>query len=248
MIPPHTQRRTLPTASPDEPQVSATAPTKPPAQVEQESRPTAASAIPEDSRAAPPASPTPAEPLTPDGWDATALLDMHPMLAGVLFVGVMWVPALLVLSGISGWATLARSYRWTQPAPAGDRWFERGRVGIIGYNSTLRFALLNEGFFLGQVLPFRPGHPSLFIPWSAIQTVYQAENNHPYLQLVVDTPAGPVPITLASALVDPARDHLPAAVVGYHEVTVAWQWLLVLVGMMLVSLGWMWLFVFRFFW
>jgi hypothetical protein len=175
------------------------------------------------------------------------MLDIPPVLAVALLIGIVWGPLLVIASGVSGWRHLARRYRWRGPPPAGGEPLVRGRVGIIRYANTLRVARHETGLFLGQLLPFRLGHPPLLIPWSAVQTVYQAADDPHHLQLVVDnTPA--VPITLPTRLLEPVREQLPAVVEGSQEVEVEWGWLLALLGVMLFMVGWMWIFFFRTLW
>lgn len=44
-------------------------------------------------------------------------------------------------------------------------------MGPASYKNVLRVWIEPDGLRLGVVLPFRPGHPPLLIPWDAIEDV-----------------------------------------------------------------------------
>ncbi len=46
---------------------------------------------------------------------------------------------------------------------------QSGSVGRVSYRSCLTVHRSAEGLFLSVLLPFRPGHPPLFIPWNAVR-------------------------------------------------------------------------------
>ncbi len=251
LFPPRTQQQTLPAESGAAPSVSpegageqAADATFTPTLPVSQTRPITESEEPGTEPSAPAARETRSD---ENERNQPMMLDIPPVLAVALLIGIVWGPLLVIASGVSGWHHLARRYRWRGPPPAGVEPLVRGRVGIIRYASTLRVARHETGLFLGQLLPFRLGHPPLLIPWSAVQTVYQAADDPHHLQLVVDnTPA--VPITLPTRLLEPVREQLPAVVEGSQEVDVGWGWLLALLGVMLFMVGWMWIFFFRTLW
>jgi hypothetical protein len=84
-----------------------------------------------------------------------------------LFVG-MWCAICLMLSR-GGWRRLAESF----PAcgqPSGSRFSaQSGKVGAASYNGCLTIYSSHEGLYLSVWLPFRLGHPPLFIPWNAVR-------------------------------------------------------------------------------
>ncbi len=43
-----------------------------------------------------------------------------------------------------------------------------GRVGMVNYNGCLTIHSSAEGLHLSVWLPFRLGHPPLFIPWDTV--------------------------------------------------------------------------------
>lgn len=86
----------------------------------------------------------------------------------ILFVGMWYVVGLLVYS-ISGWARLAESFA-AGGEPTGRRFFmQYGVVGNIYYRSVLTIHTAPNGFYLSVWLPFRIGHPPLFIPWQEVR-------------------------------------------------------------------------------
>ena len=44
-----------------------------------------------------------------------------------------------------------------------------GKVGQVTYSGCLTIYSSPEGLYLKVLLPVRPGHPPLFIPWDAIR-------------------------------------------------------------------------------
>lgn len=86
------------------------------------------------------------------------------------FVG-MWCAVSLVLSTIGGWRRLAESFP-ARGQPSGKRFFmQGGKVGLVTYSACLTIYSSSEGLYLSVWLPFRLGHPPLFIPWNAARNV-----------------------------------------------------------------------------
>lgn len=95
-----------------------------------------------------------------------------PVLVGLVgllaFVG-FWCLLLVVLSTVSGWRRLARSFA-TRRLPAGRAFgWQSARVGWVSYNSCLRLHAAADGLFIQPLLPFRLAHRLLFIPWSELR-------------------------------------------------------------------------------
>jgi len=90
-----------------------------------------------------------------------------PIALGILFC-VGWIATAAFVSHVGGWALLAGSFRAAPGAVANRRFFCSGSLGIINYNACLIRAYSSEGLFLAVLPPFRPFHPPLFIPWSAM--------------------------------------------------------------------------------
>lgn len=83
----------------------------------------------------------------------------------------LWCLVLLLLSRISGWNRLARSYSREQTRTAQDgqayRW-QSGTVGIVGYRNCLHIGVSASGISLAVAWPLNVGHRDLFIPWNAL--------------------------------------------------------------------------------
>ncbi len=83
-----------------------------------------------------------------------------------------WVAISLLISRISGWATVARYYRSLEPFQG-----ERLRVQSAalrwktGYNNCLTVGTNDFGLYLSVFFILRVGHPNLFIPWADISAV-----------------------------------------------------------------------------
>jgi hypothetical protein len=104
-----------------------------------------------------------------------AASDASPWLFAAVIGGFLvifplfWSGVLVLLSHCGGWARLAKHYRAMQPPAGGaQQSLIYGRVGWVSYNKVLRISLTAEGFFLETIAIFRPGHPRLFIPWTAV--------------------------------------------------------------------------------
>lgn len=99
---------------------------------------------------------------------------------GILSLG--WIAIARFLAGRSGWHDLAAHYTSCQPAKPLCRfywrtgYFYRNKDQLIPVScrNMINFALCEDGLQLSTVFPFRPGHPTLFIPWAnilALQTL-----------------------------------------------------------------------------
>ena len=82
---------------------------------------------------------------------------------------LIWCGVVFLISRIAGWQHLAERF------PAGDRPIVgdrragvQGIVGAASYRGTLTITFCEDGFFVEVMRLFRIGHPSLFIPWSAV--------------------------------------------------------------------------------
>lgn len=78
-----------------------------------------------------------------------------------------WCGLSWVVGRLSGWERLARHYRARSEPRTLRRW-QSALFGRTRYNNTLRLAVDDQGVYIAQSLVFRPGHPPLRIPWSAI--------------------------------------------------------------------------------
>jgi hypothetical protein len=86
-----------------------------------------------------------------------------------LFV-VSWTMTLFLIARMNGWDQLATLYSANADEFAGRKWYlQSARMRGFGrYKGALTLGANSRGLYLAVVLPFRPGHPPLFIPWEAI--------------------------------------------------------------------------------
>ena len=97
-------------------------------------------------------------------------------------IGV-WVAISLLISRISGWATLANDYRSSEP-------FQGERLRLqsaalrwkTGYNNCLTVGTNYFGLYLSAFVILRFGHPNLFIPWADISAVRKKGFLIPYVE------------------------------------------------------------------
>jgi hypothetical protein len=85
---------------------------------------------------------------------------------------VFWFGVSNLLATLSGWRALARAYG-APPPPNISRKITGGRVGRVAYNGCLVVGAA-EGLALSVLLPFRPGHRSVFVPWSEVTVGQEA--------------------------------------------------------------------------
>jgi hypothetical protein len=83
------------------------------------------------------------------------------------FVG-FWCLILKVLS-LAAWGRLAKSYEArARPEGIAFRW-RSARMASVNYSGCLTFVVAPEGLHLSTMFFFRPSHPPLLVPWSAIE-------------------------------------------------------------------------------
>jgi hypothetical protein len=98
---------------------------------------------------------------------ASDLIGVLPWLLAVAFP-VLWFSVLGAISAFSGWSMLARRYRTTGPAPFDARRFLSGSLGSVRFNNALTVGHSPNGLYLSVLLPFRPFHPPLLVPWASV--------------------------------------------------------------------------------
>jgi len=84
------------------------------------------------------------------------------------FIGA-WVFAMVFVSHLGGWATLAQQYRW-EGEFSGPRWnYQCGQLRWwASYNNCLTVGADPRGLYLWVFPLLRIAHPPLFIPWRDI--------------------------------------------------------------------------------
>jgi len=92
----------------------------------------------------------------------------------VFWIAIVWIIAL------QGWRPVAGAYPATSDAPLSARRVRFGSLSIGGklmspnYGSSVDGWFSQTGFWLRPVLPFRPFHPMIFVPWARVESVEQA--------------------------------------------------------------------------
>ncbi len=84
----------------------------------------------------------------------------------ILFFAAFWCGIVALISSMSGWRELSRIYRATA-SPDGKRfWFQSASMRRgTNYGNCLILWVNPNGIYLSLFIPFRIGHPPLFIPW-----------------------------------------------------------------------------------
>ncbi len=88
----------------------------------------------------------------------------------MVFFPVVWTASLGLVSAMTGWRRLAAVFPGGDPPLDGTRWRFRtaGFRNMSHYSGCLTFTATLEGLHLVPFILFRPFHPPLFIPWSAM--------------------------------------------------------------------------------
>jgi hypothetical protein len=93
-----------------------------------------------------------------------------PYLFPIFFVG-MWLFVGMILSHVSGWASLAERYAATG-RPTGRRlWGQVVSIGSVNENGVTGMIVTPQGLYLSANPLFRFGRRSLLIPWQAVSYV-----------------------------------------------------------------------------
>jgi hypothetical protein len=94
--------------------------------------------------------------------DYLPLLGLLPL----VLLPILWYAIVQLLSWLSGWRTLAAAYATTTvPAAGALSRMQSGRIGVVSYRNSLNVGVTPQGLYLSVLLPFRPGHAPLLIPW-----------------------------------------------------------------------------------
>ena len=90
---------------------------------------------------------------------------IFPVLLFLVIFPLFWCGVIFLVAYLSGWATLARVYRFDGYFQ-GRQWsFQSAQIGWGNYNGVLTVGANWEGLYLKPFFLFRFGHPPLFIPW-----------------------------------------------------------------------------------
>lgn len=98
----------------------------------------------------------------------------NPTLFRLLPSVTLFASSCYLLAWVSGWSLTSKAY----PAPTlrglKKRFFRCGGVGSVCFNGVLVTGASRFGLYLG-VLFFRPGHSSIYVPWSELELGYQCK-------------------------------------------------------------------------
>ena len=103
------------------------------------------------------------------------LLDQYPLALIPIFL-LFWCAILFLISALSGWMDLAGNFRLTSTFTGPTWWFQSARMRWTShYGGLLIVGADQTGLMLSVLSLFRPGHPSLLIPWSEISVASRRE-------------------------------------------------------------------------
>lgn len=89
---------------------------------------------------------------------------------------LFWI-AILGIIASAGWRAVAAAYPATSDPPLSARRVRFGSLSIGGklmspnYGSSVDGWFAQAGFWLRPVLPFRPFHPMIFVPWARVESI-----------------------------------------------------------------------------
>jgi hypothetical protein len=95
------------------------------------------------------------------------LIDSIPIAGPAFFLG-MWLLVGMILSHVSGWASLGERYAATGRPPWNRLWGQVVSVGLVNENGVTGLAAGPDGLFLFAKPLFRFGRRPLLIPWRAV--------------------------------------------------------------------------------
>lgn len=93
-----------------------------------------------------------------------------------------WCFICWMIGGFSGWRRIAATYPAVEDATGTRFGAETGRVGLSNYKGVLVVHTTPTGMHLSVWTMFRPGHPPLFIPSSAVHNLRR--RHYLWLELV----------------------------------------------------------------
>lgn len=92
------------------------------------------------------------------------------LIAFPIFFSALWVGITLLMSYIGGWGKVAKQYPALGPPPTGAVLRHvSGMFGMANYKRVLTVITTETGLYIENRWAFRPGHPPLFIPFTAIR-------------------------------------------------------------------------------
>ena len=99
---------------------------------------------------------------------------MDPLTIVILFAVVfpiVWVGGLYLISSIGPWGQLSQEYPHVESVAGTSHWFVSLKVGPISYSNCLTAVSNPDHLTLTVLMPFRPFHPPLTLPRTAVTHV-----------------------------------------------------------------------------
>ncbi len=131
---------------------------------------------------------------------------------GLACFASVWCLTLWLVSRF-GWSTLASHHRHEGPPLANRVAGQFARINLARYRDVLAIGWDSQAIYLDTSWAFRPGHPTLRIPFSSIVTRTQVQGAE-----VLGVRAGDktVKVTLAPKSVAPFSVYLPQPTAASH--------------------------------
>jgi hypothetical protein len=89
----------------------------------------------------------------------------------LLLFALFWSGLLMLFAHLGGWAAIAQQYPDKATPISKTLWMQSARFGWVDYNGVLTMHMSDQGLGIAALLPFRPGHAPMFLPWSALKVV-----------------------------------------------------------------------------
>lgn len=81
----------------------------------------------------------------------------------------LWSLVLFILSTKSGWSRVAQTYLFNGKIKGKYYRFQSARISGVGFRSSLEVGISDDGLLLVPLLPFRPFHRRILIPWKDLK-------------------------------------------------------------------------------
>ncbi|MEQ9365274.1 MAG: hypothetical protein RIF32_13595 [Leptospirales bacterium] len=83
--------------------------------------------------------------------------------------GLFWSSVLILISRIGGWHRLVQTYPDQNAPETYSHMMSSGRMGCMNYNGVLKLHAGARRLHIAVILPFRPGHAPICLPWHALR-------------------------------------------------------------------------------
>ena len=138
----------------------------------------------------------------------------------LIFFPLLWSSVVMMISAISGWMKLGSVYKSDIPMQGKKIWVGVLSMGFKGffksqYNNLVRVSCDRDHLYMGVLLPFRMGHPTLNIPFSDMAVVDAKPTIWGTKRKTLKTERVPdIEILLTEKVVKTIEDHFSALAKG----------------------------------